>query len=101
MNIRNTSELVKSIMTANKSSRSDDFTLYGFVLNKYGYSVSTPFLAVAMAVKDNVIPSMETVGRCRRRVQELYPELQAVEKVQSNRDELQLDYVEFVKDKRI
>ena len=101
MELRKTGEIVKGILEANKRARDDDFTLYGLVLNYYGLNYSTPFNAVAELVKAKQIPSMETVSRCRRRVQELYPELQSTTIIKELRDELQLEYVEFVQDRSV
>ena len=75
MKIRNTAEIVKEILEQKPRARDCDFVLYGFVLNKYGYSVSIPFNEVANLVKAEELPSMETVGRARRKVMELYPSL--------------------------
>lgn len=75
MKIRNTAEIVKEILEQKPRARDCDFVLYGFVLNKYGYSVSIPFNELANLVKAEEPPSMETVGRARRKVMELYPSL--------------------------
>ena len=71
MKIRNTAEIVKEILEQKPRARDCDFVLYGFVLNKYGYSVSIPFNELANLVKAEELPSMETVGRARRKVMEL------------------------------
>ena len=51
MKIRNTAEIVKEILEQKPRARDCDFVLYGFVLNKYGYSVSIPFNELANLVK--------------------------------------------------
>ena len=51
MKIRNTAEIVKEILEQKPRARDCDFVLYGFVLNKYGYSVSIPFNEMANLVK--------------------------------------------------
>lgn len=99
MEVRTTAEMVKSILEVNKPARDDDYILYGHILNEYGLSYSTPFSTIAAMVKRKSIPSFETVSRCRRKAQEIYPELQG--KAAIARDGLQLEYVEFARDRSI
>ena len=55
MKIRNTAEIVKEILEQKPRARDCDFVLYGFVLNKYGYSVSIPFNELANSAKTGSI----------------------------------------------
>lgn len=99
MKIRNTAEIVKEILEQKPRARDCDFVLYGFVLNKYGYSVSIPFNELANLVKAEELPSMETVGRARRKVMELYPALRGDSyKVRIDNT---AEYIEFAQDKSV
>lgn len=96
MKVRQVAELVKEILEQKPRARDCDFVLYGFVLNKYGYSINIPFSELAERVKAKEIPSMETVGRTRRKCMELYPSLRG--KSYDPREERQLEFVDFAKD---
>lgn len=96
MKVRQVAELVKEILEQKPRARDCDFVLYGFVLNKYGYSVNIPFNELANLVKAKEIPSMETVGRTRRKCMELYPSLRG--KSYEPREERQLEFVDLAKD---
>lgn len=97
--VRQTAELVKSILEKHPFSRDDDYILYGYVMNEYGYSVGTGFSEVAKLIKEKSLPAMITVWRARRKVMELYPELRG--KSYKNRDAQQMEYVEFSRDKSV
>ena len=58
MKVRQVAELVKEILEQKPRARDCDFVLYGFVLNKYGYSINIPFCELAERVKAKEIPSM-------------------------------------------
>lgn len=94
MKIRNTAEIVKEILEQKPRARD-----CGFVLNKYGYSVNIPFNELANLVKAEELPSMETVGRARRKVMELYPSLRGDSyKVRLDNT---AEYIEFAQDKSV
>lgn len=100
-NIRDVAVIVKGIMEAHPKTRDDDFLLYAYVLNKFGQSKNIPFWDMAALVKMSQLPSMESIGRARRKVQELYPELQAEKKILEARTNNQEEYIEFSQDRRI
>lgn len=79
------SEIVERIMRTIPSTRDDDFLLYAYVLNAYGYSKDISFWTLRHLVIKKIVPSMECVGRCRRKLQEMYFELHAVEPVEKGR----------------
>lgn len=68
--------MVKEILEAHPSARDNDYILYGFVLNKHNYSVKKiTFEELTKLTQANQLPTIESVGRSRRKVQELYKEL--------------------------
>lgn len=96
--IRDLAVIVKDIMTAHTKARDDDFLLYAYVLNYYGYSKDTSFWEIRTLVQQTLIPSMESVGRARRKAQELYPELRASKVVEDARLENTAEYIDFAQD---
>lgn len=91
------SDIVGEILRKHPATRDDDFLLYAFVLNSYGHSKNIPFWVLRKLVIDKQAPSMESVGRCRRKVQEIYPELRAVEPVEKGRRGQESKYKEYAR----
>lgn len=77
---------VQRILTDNEYARGNDNILYIEVVKDYGYSRNISLLLMADLVMNRVLPSIETVGRIRRKVQELHPELLPAEEVQLFRE---------------
>lgn len=95
--LHKTGELVETFLRLYPATRDDDFLLYAYVMNSYGYSKNTSFWTLRDLVIKKKLPSMESVGRCRRKKQELYPELQAVEPVEKGRRQQEPQYKEYVR----
>ena len=67
---------VEDILRSKSKARDDDNVLYAYFLNSLGVSVrKTSFWEITRRVVNGDLPSMESVGRVRRKVQELNPEL--------------------------
>lgn len=69
-----TQELVYKALVDNPVTRADDYILILDVLSNY----VTPNMPLETILKHHVelgIPSIETITRCRRRLQKQYPEL--------------------------
>lgn len=94
-------ELVKEILTRQPLARDDDYTLYAYVLNHYGISKDITFWDLRAKVKDGEVPSMESVGRARRKCQELYSGLRASSEVAKGRAEQVEVYEDFAAQNRI
>lgn len=92
--LMNTTKVVKQVLEAVPAARNDDKELYLHVLSKMNmdYLLTCPFAAVLHKLEDLGMPSMETVGRCRRKVQQEHPELKANAEVQGFRDELEEEF---------
>lgn len=85
-----TTDLVHSILRVSQESRDSDSVLYCKVLERYGIKLGIDFTRVSVAsffksYKNYNIPSIETVGRCRRKLQEEYPELRGSDAVEAQR----------------
>jgi len=74
--------LVMEIMEEQPETRSSDKQLILSVYKKVGVDIWSPFTEV-LTNKD--IPPMESITRCRRRVQEHHPNLLGAESVEEQR----------------
>lgn len=73
--LKNLTPIIEKILREKPNSRNDDYMLYGFYLNKNGYSIKISFSDLIMLIKNKEVASIETVGRVRRKLQETYQEL--------------------------
>ena len=73
--IKNTEKLVYQILLNVPSTRKDDFILYAYVLYKNGIDLNMPTKTFFLNAEKMKAPAFETVSRCRRKIQEKYPEL--------------------------
>lgn len=85
-----TTGLVYDILTQYEDTRNSDEQLYLKVLEHYGQKLGVNFDLVSVSSFFRVyrkykIPSIETVGRCRRKLQEEYDELGATDTVRKMR----------------
>lgn len=82
----NTTVLVKKILEDVPETRNDDNLLYYRVCDVIdSYCLGLSFGWVLLNMKELEIPTIETVGRCRRKLQEQFPELRATDKVKGFR----------------
>ena len=93
---------VEEILRNESKTRDDDNVLYAYFLNSLGVSVrETSFWEIARRVVNGDLPSMESVGRVRRKVQELNPELVGTAEKRKIRYKAIDDYKEFARQKEI
>ena len=93
---------VEDILRSKSKARYDDNELYAYFLNSLGVSVrKTSFWEIARRVVNGDLPSMESVGRVRRKVQELNPELVGTAEKRKIRYKAIDDYKAFVRQKEI
>jgi len=84
---------VKCILEDFPQTRDSDYDLFEVYYNfKHQLSPYTPMIRIYKLIKDRKIPSLKTLERCRRKVQELYPELQASSTIKKLRKELEEEY---------
>ncbi len=68
---RQTTKIVKEILIDDEYARNDDNYLYAKVLETLAPNMlKKPFWQVLNSISVNDLPSIETVSRCRRKVQE-------------------------------
>ena len=99
--LKDTTTLVKAILERNPETRSDDNLLICVVFNQMGYNWNKPFVEILRAIKNGELPTLETVTRCRRKVQELRPDLRADKKVQEFRENNETAFVNYARKKNI
>ena len=93
---------VENILRSKSKARDDDNVLYAYFLNSLGVSVrKTSFWEIARRVANGDLPSMESVGRVRRKVQELNPELVGTAEKRKIRYKAINDYKEFARQKEL
>lgn len=100
-NLRTLAEQVKFLLTNAPATRDDDYKLYGMWVENFSRH-STFGLAWdrwAQLVRDKALPSLESMGRARRKVQELYPDLRG--EAYRGRIDKEEEYIDFARDKGV
>ena len=93
---------VEEILRNKLKARDDDNVLYAYFLNSLGVSVrKTSFWEITRRVVNGDLPSIESVGRVRRKVQELNPELVGTAEKRKIRYKAIDDYKEFARQKEL
>ena len=83
---KNITNIIKDILTNNVSARNNDKALYILVMEKLSPGISKrQFDYMFLNLEDLGLPCYDTVTRLRRKVQNIYPELKACDKVQDYR----------------
>lgn len=96
--LQSTSALVKEILEKFPATRDNDQILYYRVCEAINEKALTSnFGYVLLHRKDFELPSIETVGRCRRKLQEKNPDLRASSKVEGFRAEREAEFREYAK----
>lgn len=93
---------VEEILKNKVRARDDDNVLYAYFLNSLGVSVRrTSFWEIIRRVVNGDLPSIESVGRVRRKIQELNPELVGTAEKRKIRYKAIDDYKEFARQKEL
>ena len=82
---------VVSVLEEKPNTRSSDKLLTLEIYKMMGVNVYYPFIDILQAD----IPSIETIGRCRRKAQQKRPELAAAEKVEEFRADREEEFKGF------
>ena len=75
MKIRTLEPVVQEVLEQNESARKDDFILMVEVIEKLGIDTHISFRSMLLFHNELQVPSFESITRCRRKLQELHPEL--------------------------
>lgn len=97
MKLRNMTELVKTIMEQQPETRSSDNLLYIEVLKRTANQnvLNMPVWSFYQNLTEWQLPSIETVGRCRRKAQQENPHLKATSEVEGFRYDKETEFIEF------
>ena len=85
--------IVQRALMANPATRKDNFILYIEVL-RYYIDTRMPMEEVFKRHKELRIPALETITRCRRKLQERYP-IYRDEKATAIREEEEKEFIEY------
>lgn len=98
--IKKIEPIVKKVLEDNENARNDDFEL---VLMVYGEinenAMFRPFYKVMREHKAYGLPSMESITRCRRRLQTKYEHLKANKETEKIREKEEEEFREYAKEK--
>lgn len=96
-NLNTLTDLVKTILEQQPETRSSDNLLYIEVLARTsGQNVlNMPVWAFYENLREWKLPSIETVGRCRRKAQQENPHLKATAEVQGFRCDKESEFRKF------
>jgi hypothetical protein len=91
-------DIVKTALIENPETREDDFLLIAEVYHRIDpLLVKYPFSQLMLSHKELKLPSFKSMTRCRRKLQNLYPNLKPSKKIQDARLEEQLVYREYAR----
>lgn len=96
MRIANLHTRVLKVLNEYPETRSDDSTLHAKILELY-YGKEYLTQPYIITLSDKSLPKLESVGRARRKCQELYPELMADEDVEAARELKEEEYKDYAR----
>lgn len=89
---------VEEILEFEDRARNSDEYLYAMYLSYYGKGLLDWTVADFLKKRRALgVPSIETVGRCRRKIQEKYPYLRASQEVEEARAEKEMEWREYAR----
>lgn len=101
MKIEKTEVYVKKALEKRPETRDDDNLLYLDVIEQINPALTNVNFKLNFATaKSQKLPAYETITRCRRKLQEQYPELAETEEARKAREEQQMNMFAYaMKDK--
>ena len=94
--LRNTTKMVKYVLEKEPRTRNSDNLLWLEVIKLVNHGVlRKPMSEVLQNLNVYGLPSIETVGRCRRKLQAEHPELRAKQAVQECRADMEAEFMEW------
>ena len=98
--LKNTTMKVRQVLATVPAARNSDNILYIEVVRLIDQQVlRLPLAVVLQNLKEYNLPTIETVGRCRRKLQAQFPELRANKAVEEFRSELETEFREWAGDR--
>ena len=94
--IEKTEKYVENALRNRPHTREDDNLLYVDVIRQINPAlVNVNFLMTFESARKKKLPAYETISRCRRKLQEKYPELAETIEVRKQREEQQMNMFEY------
>ena len=97
MELKKTKDVVLKVMIRHPKTKDCDELLFCRVYQELGTSCTTPFNDIMRMIHNNELPTLESIRRCRQKLQETHPELRGTN--YAKRHEKQQDYLDMVKEK--
>ena len=98
-NLKTIEKKVKAVLEKNTDARNDDMVLYLKVCNSYFKDAGAmPFAEVMSQYRYLGLPSFESVGRTRRKLQAEHPELLGSVRIQKLRAKQEQNYRRYAKE---
>lgn len=88
--------IVMYVLKNYESTRSDDRLLYLWVLREERFSTVIPLENYLLGRCHNY-PNYDTITRCRRKLQERFPELRPSKSEQARREEAEIDFRRYAR----
>lgn len=88
--------VVHAILLDKAATRADDKLLYFWVLRMEHFF--TGVTLEEFLLSDAGYPNYDSITRCRRKLQEKYPELRPPKNVQIGRDEVEKEFIEYARE---
>ena len=99
--IEKTERYVERALRQRPKTRDDDNLLYLDVLTQIDPAlVNVNFKSTFITARKLKLPAYETISRCRRKLQEKYPELQETIEMQNAREKQQMDMFAYAMEER-
>ena len=93
--IRDLAEIVKEVLETTPQTRESDNKLIYCVMRKCGVQNGESFSSVMQRLIDGELPAFASITRAKRKVVELYPELDCSTETRKLRDEQRGEYMDF------
>ena len=98
-NLKTVEGKVKAVLQKNEDARNDDMVLYLALCNLYLKNAGTmPLAEIMTRHKELGLPSFESVGRTRRKLQAEHPELLGSVRIQKLRAKQEQNYRRYAKE---
>lgn len=99
--IKKVEPIVKKVLEEYENTRNDDFELILMVYCEINErAVEYPFYRLMRKHKEFGLPSMESITRCRRKLQEKYEHLKAKKDVQEIREKEEEEFREYGREEK-
>lgn len=94
-NLNTLESMVREVLKHNHEARDDDRVLTLEIWTRiFGIS---PWMPVSEAMLNKELPSQESIGRCRRKIQQTDESLRGSKAKEAIRMEAQIDFIEYSK----